>query len=243
MNEKIHIGTSGWHYSHWKGPFYPQGVADKDMLDYYQQFFSTAEINNTFYQLPEATTLDRWAESVGGSFLFSVKASRYITHMKKLLDPREPVANFLGRVRNLGHKLGPVLFQLPPNWKANPGRLSAFLSVLPEDLRYVFEFRDPSWFVDEVYRELEKKQTAFCIYDLAGTQSPLEITADFVYLRLHGPGDAYQGQYDESTLREWARRLERWVQEGKEVFCYFDNDQSGYAPQDAMRLKRKVGQE
>lgn len=240
-SRRIHVGTSGWHYEHWVGPFYPEGTAPEDYLEFYSQKFQTAEINNTFYQVPKKGTLRLWRDGVPEDFIFSVKASRYITHMKKLKDPRGPVTKFLKRIDSLGEKLGPVLFQLPPRWKANLERLGSFLEALPSGFRYAFEFRDPSWFQERVYDVLSENAAAFCIYDFDRRQSPKEVTADFVYIRLHGPTAPYQGQYDDQTLAGWAGALSSWVRQDKRVYFYFDNDQSGYAVQDALRLKRMVG--
>ncbi|MFO7772957.1 MAG: DUF72 domain-containing protein [Dehalococcoidia bacterium] len=239
----FHIGTSGWHYQHWKGPFYPEGLPDGSLLDHYLKHFTTAEINNTFYQLPKRQTFVHWRDSVPDGFLFSLKASRYITHMKKLKDPDEPISTLIGRIEVLGDKLGPILFQLPPRWKVNIDRLSSFLRALPEGYRYAFEFRDESWFGHETEETLRKRGAAFCIYDFEGRESPRSVTADFVYVRLHGPGGAYQGNYDEQTLMDWANAFLSWAAEGKEVLCYFDNDEKGYAPQNALRLKELTGGE
>jgi len=238
--EGIHIGTSGWHYDHWRGPFYPPDAKAEDFLPYYRKHFRTVEINNTFYQLPQKDTMETWRETVPAGFIFAVKGSRYITHMKKLKDPEKTLEKFLERVKYLGEKLGPVLFQLPPGWKFNGERLDSFLEALPKKFRAAFEFRDPSWFRDEALETLRKHGAAFCIYDLAGFQSPKEVTADFVYLRLHGPGDKYQGKYSLETLAGWADAFSAWRREKKEIFCYFDNDQAGYAAQDAMKLQEMV---
>jgi len=233
----IHIGTSGWHYDHWKGPFYPADMDAGEMLGFYSGVFRAVEINNSFYRLPDERTLEHWRDTVSGDFLFAVKASRYITHMKKLKDPKEPLKTFLGRIRILGDRLGPILFQLSPRWNCNAGRLREFLERLPGDYRYAFEFRDPSWFTDEVCDLLRGAGAAFCIYELAGTLSPKEITADFVYIRLHGPGnEAYEGSYDRQALAGWAGAISSWATSGREVFCFFDNDQRGYAAQNARSL-------
>jgi uncharacterized protein YecE (DUF72 family) len=144
MSAEIYIGTSGWHYDHWEGPFYPSGISDDTFLEYYADRFRTAEINNSFYQLPKKETLLRWRDAVPEDFVFSVKASRYLTHMKKLKDPEGPLFRFLDRVGVLEDKLGPILFQLPPRWGSNPERLEAFLEILPENQRYAFELRIPA---------------------------------------------------------------------------------------------------
>jgi len=239
----FHIGTSGWHYRHWKGTFYPQDLPDQRLLEHYLKHFNTAEINNTFYQLPEKQTFVRWRDSVPDGFLFSVKASRYITHMKKLKDPREPISTLIGRIEVLGDKLGPILFQLPPRWKANLERLDSFLASLPDDYRYAFEFRDESWFGEETEKILRERGAAFCIYDLEGRESPRSVTGDFAYVRLHGPDGAYQGKYDDRKLTGWADAFSTWADQGKEIFCYFDNDERGYAAQNALTLKELVGDE
>jgi uncharacterized protein YecE (DUF72 family) len=242
-SQTIHIGTSGWHYDHWKGPFYPDKISAVEMLPHYVGRFHTVEINNSFYQLPKKTTLELWKKTVPSNFVFAFKGSRYITHMKKLKDPSRGVPPLLEAARVLGEKLGPLLFQLPPHWRINLERLDAFLQFLPRDFRYAFEFRDPSWFTDRTYEMLAKREAAFCIYHLAGRLSPKEVTTDFVYVRLHGPDGAYQGQYDGKTLSGWAGAFSTWQRQGKEIFCYFDNDQAGYAAQDALRLQEMLSKE
>ena len=233
----IHIGTSGWHYDHWKGPFYPEVMSAGEMLAFYADRLETVEINNSFYQLPEEKTLSEWRHTVPEGFVFAAKASRYITHMKKLKDPAKPVSTFVRRLEVLGDKLGPILYQLPPRWKLNLERLRSFLHALPVGHGYAFEFRDPSWFQNEVYEVLSDKNAAFCIYELAGQLSPKKVTADFVYVRLHGPGDAYEGDYDAQTLAGWAGAFSTWAGKGLQVYCYFDNDQSGYAVRNALSLR------
>ena len=233
----VHIGTSGWHYGHWKGPFYPEDLADDEMLRFCAERFGTVEINNSFYRMPEKKTFAGWRGIVPKGFVFAVKASRYITHMKKLRDAGEPLSRFLDAADELGNKLGPVLFQLPPRWHLNLDRLRAFLALLPKGShRFAFEFRDPTWFDEEVYSALSASGAAFCIYDLDGVLSPKEITSDFVYIRLHGPGGPYRGEYGTKVLSEWAKTFASWAGEGKEVYCYFDNDEAGHAPRDASRL-------
>jgi uncharacterized protein YecE (DUF72 family) len=237
---EIRIGTSGWHYDHWVGPFYPDDMKAEDFLAFYAERFTAAEINNSFYQLPSAETLAHWRDTVPDGFLFTAKASRYITHMKKLKDPQASLERFLERIAVLDPKLGPLLFQLPPNWRANVERLEAFLDALPIERRCAVEFRDDSWWNDDVYAALERFGAAFCPFELAGQEAPIEVTADFVYLRLHGPGDAYQGAYDDDRLRPWAERLLAWRAEGRDVWCFFDNDEAGYAAINAARLKEIV---
>lgn len=236
---KIYIGTSGWSYKHWRGTFYPEKIKIKDHFPYYIQHFNTVEINNTFYGIPAEETFINWKEKVPDDFLYVIKANRAITHLKKLHDPLETVLPFLDRIQLLGKKLGPVLFQLPPFMKSNNALLDAFLRTLPNNYRYVFEFRNPDWYQEEIFELLKKYNCAFCIYELAGHLSPLEITADFVYLRLHGPGNKYQGSYPEETLQDWANQCLKWL-DSKDVFVYFDNDEKGYAVFNALRLQELV---
>ena len=237
---KIHIGTSGWHYPHWIGPFYPFGMAREAFLTFYARHLSTVEINNTFYHLPTPHALREWEKQTPKNFLFACKGSRFITHMKKLKDPENSIEPFFETVTVLNRKLGPILFQLPPRWRINVLRLEEFLRALPEPFRYAFEFRDESWFAQPVYDVLSKYEVAFCLYHLAGRGSPEIVTTDFVYIRLHGPGGAYQGKYQDQTLRAWANKCQKFAQSGKDVYCYFDNDEKGYAPINALALQRKV---
>ncbi len=238
----IHIGTSGWHYRHWRGNFYPAGLAPPHFLEFYCRQFQTVEINNSFYRLPLEKTLAAWRAAAPTDFLFAVKAGRFLTHMKKLKDAAEPLDYFLTRIAILGDKLGPVLFQLPPRWQCNVERLTAFLALLPDQFRYAFEFRDESWFRQPVYDALRRANAAFCIYHLAGRSAPRQVTADFIYIRLHGPAAPYSGKYDDRTLAEWADAISAWQRQGKDVFCYFDNDQHGYAAANARRLAEILNQ-
>uniref|UniRef100_A0A7C3ZCR4 DUF72 domain-containing protein n=1 Tax=Desulfobacca acetoxidans TaxID=60893 RepID=A0A7C3ZCR4_9BACT len=237
----IHIGTSGWHYDHWRGPFYPEDLPAAAYLNFYRQKFHTVEINNSFYRLPSAKAFHDWREAVPPGFIFAVKGSRYITHLKKLKDPDRSIAPLLERVRLLGDRLGPILFQLPPHWHFNEERLKNFLAVLPRDCRYALELRDPSWLNDKACRLLREFGAAFCIFELAGRISPREVTADFVYIRLHGPKGAYQGCYDRQTLKGWAGAISEWASRGLTVFCYFDNDEAGYAALNALELQDMLG--
>jgi uncharacterized protein YecE (DUF72 family) len=236
----IHIGTSGWHYKHWKGLFYPAGMPSQDYLPHYLNYFRTVEINNSFYRLPSAETFATWRESVPEGFIFAVKASRYITHMKKLKDPQSSFGNFIQNVTALEEKLGPILFQLPPRWHCDPERLQQFLQALPAGLPYTFEFRDHSWYHERVYELLRQYNAAFCIYDLEQHLSPPEVTADFVYVRLHGPVGKYDGRYSDDVLSNWAATARTWQEAGKSVYIYFDNDIGGHAVVDAQRLQNLV---
>jgi uncharacterized protein YecE (DUF72 family) len=237
----IHIGTSGWHYKHWVGPFYPPGTPPRRYLAHYLEHFASAEINGSFYRMPSDKTLAAWRDAVPDGFRFAVKASRFITHAKKLAPPIEQYERFFTGIAILGDRLGPVLFQLPPHWKVNRERLAAFLAALPRRYRYAFEFREPSWLDADIYALLEKHRAALCLYHIAGFESPIEVTADFVYIRLHGPGAKYQGRYSDDALRAWARRIRKWSRDGTAVWCFFDNDDSGHAARDAARLGAMVG--
>lgn len=236
----VYIGTSGWHYNHWKGLFYPKGLRDADQLSFYAESLNTVEVNNSFYRLPKEGTFQKWKEITPEGFLFSVKANRHITHSKKLRAVAEYTAEFIQRASHLDEKLGPILFQLPPYWKVDTGVLADFVNTLPSGYRYVFEFRNPSWYTDTVYGILNQHGCAFCIYELAGHLSPMEVTGNFVYVRLHGPGGRYQGSYPDTTLSDWAKRCQDWQKAGKDVFFYFDNDEHAYAPYNAKRLKELV---
>lgn len=238
---RVHVGTSGWHYEHWRGVFYPPDLPARRWLEFYARYFDSVEINNSFYHLPSLTALRAWRAAVPRSFVFTAKGSRFTTHMKKLKAPRASTGRFFRRMAVLGRQLRAILFQLPPHWTLDLERFEAFLGVLPRRPRCAFEFRDPTWFDPRVYRLLRGHGAGLCIYHLAGLQSPLEVTADFVYVRLHGPGAEYQGRYGPRRLRVWADRVRSWRAAGREVFFYFDNDQAGYAVQDALELKRLIG--
>jgi uncharacterized protein YecE (DUF72 family) len=240
LNGKIHIGTSGWHYKHWKGTFYPPDIKDSNQFEAYQRYFDTVELNNSFYMLPAAETFENWRKSSSDNFIFAVKASRFFTHMKKLIVERESIRKFFTNASRLEEKLGPVLFQLPPHWKVNVERLREFIKALPSGYRYTFEFREHSWYTDQVYEVLLQNNCAFCIYELQYHLSPIIDTADFVYVRLHGPGNKYQGSYNNATLRTWAERSIEWKKDRKDVFIYFDNDQLGYAAFNAVTLKGMI---
>lgn len=233
---KVHIGTSGWHYKHWKGTFYPAETKEAEQFAEYRRFFNTVELNNSFYKLPAPETFANWRRVSGKNFLFSVKASRFFTHAKKLNVDKAGHRKFFTHVSRLEEKLGPILFQLPPKWKVNAERLRNFIKSLPTGYRYTFEFREPTWYSDDVYTILREHNCAFCIYELNHHLSPMEVTADFVYVRLHGPGEKYQGSYKKSVLKKWAARCREWQAEGKDVFIYFDNDQEGFAAFNALTL-------
>lgn len=235
---KIYIGTSGWHYKHWKGTFYPADIKDSLQFEEYKKYFSSVEINNSFYRLPTPETFEMWRKSTPRNFVFAVKASRFITHMKKLNLDKQGVKKFFTSAKKLNEKLGVILFQLPPKWKVNTERLKNFIAVLPKKYRYAFEFREHSWYNNQVYAILQAHNCAFCIYELERHMSPLEVTADFVYVRLHGPGNKYQGSYTSDALKKWTQQCALWQKQGKDVFVYFDNDQEGFAAFNALELQK-----
>lgn len=212
------------------------------MLQYYLRHFDTVEVNNSFYRLPPPGMFSEWRASTPPNFCFAVKASRFLTHNKKLKDPENALENFLPRAEELREKLGPILFQLPPNWRCNAERLEKFLQALPRTHRYAFEFREPSWHCAEVLEILRKYNAAYCIYELAGFLTENEITADWTYIRLHGPGGKYQGSYSDDSLKIWAGQILEWEKTLHAAYIYFDNDQAGYAAENAQRLKRFVAE-
>lgn len=242
MAGEVRIGTSGWHYKHWAGPFYPPKLPASRMLSFYLERFNTVEINNSFYRLPSEKAFAAWRDGTPPNFRFAVKGSRFITHNKKLKDPAPALDRLLPCVEVLGDKLGPILFQLPPQWQLNLERLEAFLQVLPRHHRYAFEFRNQTWNIKPVYELLRRFNAAYCIFHLAGFESPHEITADFAYVRCHGPGGKYQGSYSDADLKEWAARIQAWRRRLKAIYVYFDNDEAGYAARDALRLQDYVNE-
>ncbi len=242
MAAEIRIGTSGYHYKDWVGRYYPADVKAGEMLQHYLRDFDTVELNNTFYQLPNESTFDAWRRNTPRDFLYAVKGSRFITHMIKLKDPMRGLTNFMPRAELLRGKLGPILWQLPPNWKVNVERLEEFLSMLPPEHRYTFELRNETWMTEEVYNVLRRYNAAFCIYELAGYMSPIEITADWTYIRLHGPTHfKYQGSYSDEQLADWADQIRKWSRTMKAIYVYFDNDDSAYAVYNAITLRKMLG--
>jgi uncharacterized protein YecE (DUF72 family) len=238
---KVRIGTSGWHYKHWLGVFYPAGTRPSEMFQIYARHFDTVEINNSFYQLPSATTFDNWRESSPRNFCYAVKASRFITHMKKLKDPQSSSAKFFLVADRLHQKLGPILFQLPPRWKVNVERLDEFLRTLPGEHQYAVEVRDETWLIPEVFDVLRQHNVAFCIHDFADMKIPREITADFTYLRFHGPTSAkYWGSYSDRDLRAWADWIKQHRRGLTSIYAYFNNDPEGAAVRNALTLKQFV---
>lgn len=238
--EKIFIGTCGWSYNHWEEVFYPKIPAQR-RLHFYAQFFKTVEVNSTFYGLPRMQTVKNWTLQVPPSFCFSIKASRFITHVKRLKNCQESLQLFYNQIGYFEQQVGPILFQLPPSFEKDTERLQEFVELLSPQYKYTFEFRADSWFDEEVYELLKEKKIALCISDLNGSLSPIEVTADFVYIRLHGPEEAYQGYYGKTGLASWAKRIEDWVnRDEKGVYIYFDNTDKGPAIQDAQLLEKMI---
>ncbi len=238
------VGTSGWQYDHWRGVFYPADLAKHDWFDYYARQFSTVEINNTFYRLPRAKTWDLWHDKAPPGFRFAVKASRYISHVKRFEDCEKPVQRFVDGAERLKAHLGPVLYQTPPNFQRdeeNAKRLRRFLALLPRHCENVIEFRHNSWFKDEALADLREQGIGFCIHDMQGMDCPVLTTANFAYLRFHGSERPYSGSYSDSELERWARRIEQLSEEVARVWVYFNNDLEGAAPANAQTLRSLLG--
>ncbi len=236
LTPTVRIGCSGWQYRHWRGNFYPVELSSSRWLEYYAERFNTVEINNTFYRLPEAPTFAAWSRRVPRGFVYAVKASRYLTHMKKLKDPEEPIARFFTRARRLSTTFGPVLYQLPPRWPVNVERFTAFLRALPRGSRHAVEFRDPSWYTDDIFALMEKHRVALCLHDMQGSASGMRAIGPFVYVRFHGV-QKYSGSYSDEALERWATWLSERVKDGRRIYAYFNNDTGGHAPRDAARLR------
>lgn len=238
---RAYIGTSGWDYQHWKGVFYPGDCPRSRWLDYYSRIFPTVEVNATFYHRIRESTYRKWRDSTPEGFLWSVKASRYITHIRRLKGIEESLALFFSGVSCLGDKLGPILFQLPASFAFSNETTSAFFRLLPGKRRYALEARHPSWTGEQALALLEKHGIAWCISDTAGRFSYLEaITADYVYIRLHGSRKLYASEYTTEELVSWADRIRSW---GKDAYVYFDNDFGGYAPKNALALREILKQQ
>src|SRR5512137_417366 len=238
---QFHIGTSGWMYDHWHGEFYPRELPKTKWFSHYSQHFSTVELNSSFYHLPSEKAFGTWQDKAPDGFIYAVKVSRYITHMKKLRDAGEPLQTFISRARLLGDKLGPLLYQLPPGMKRNDAVLEAFLKLLPPDLHHVFEFRNESWFDDEVYALLRKYSAGFCIYDLPGTTTPLVATADFAYVRFHGSTGLYDSCYTDDELESWAKKTAKLGKGLSSAYVYFNNDSHAFAVRNAREFRELLG--
>ena len=236
----VMIGTSGWQYADWGGRFYPRHMPPAQWLRHYAEHFQTVEVNNAFYRLPEAETFRRWRDTTPDDFVIGVKASRYLTHVRRLRDPTEPVGRLLSRAQHLGDKLGPVLLQLPPNFRADLPALRATLEAFPRSVRVAFEPRHESWHTDAAFDLLEECEVAFCLSDVAGRRGPIRRTADWGYLRLHGGRATPAPCYGRTALRTWARRLTELWDKDDDVYAYFNNDHGGCAVRDAHRFALAV---
>ncbi|MEA3442790.1 MAG: DUF72 domain-containing protein [Chloroflexota bacterium] len=236
-----HVGCSGWYYDHWRGLFYPEQLPKSKWLRFYARQFSTVELNNSFYHLPTEKAFTNWRESSPDKFVFAVKVSRFITHIKRLRNLDLAMENFLVRANFLESKLGPLLYQLPPNMKRNDEVLNNFLFSLPEEYQHVFEFRDESWICDSVFRILECYNAGFCIFDMPGFSCPLVATSDFAYIRFHGSVNLYSSCYSDEELSQWAQKITQLGQNLKSIYIYFNNDAEAFAVKNAFVLMKYLG--
>ena len=240
-HDRVWIGTSGWVYKHWMSIFYPPRMPGAAQLPFYAERFDTVEVNYSFYRLPERSVFETWRAQTPIDFLFAVKGSRYLTHMRKLKEPEEPLQRLMERAGGLGDKLGPILFQFPGAWRLNVERLAAFMAELrayPAG-RYAFEFRHPTWLVPEVYSLLEEAGAALCLPSHPQMPLDVKLTAPWTYIRMHT--GRYGTGYSDPELQEWAARIEGFRRDGVETFVYFNNDPGGHALRDADRLAGLLG--
>lgn len=237
VNRQIRIGTSGWHYDHWAGRFYPKELKKNDWLGFYMKHFDTVEINNTFYHLPKETTIERWHKRASKGFLYTVKANRYITHIKKLKGVSEELGRFFKRIEPLKSHLGPILYQLPPGLHKNIPLLRKFIGLLPKNKLGVFEFRHDSWYCDQIYELLDEARLGFCTHDMSGKPSPKIITGKLVYVRFHGATGRYSGNYSDKILKDWADWTIQNTKPSQNIYAYFNNDYNAYAPKNAATFR------
>lgn len=236
---QVYIGCSGYVYSHWRrGVFYPENLPQNQEFVYYASKFNTVEINFTFYRLPAEGVWIKWEKQTPKGFIYAVKMSRFMTHIKKLKDPAEPWGRFARGANKLRNHLGPILVQLPPRWHRNEKRLRKLAIVLPKNMRFAFEFRDRSWFDKRTYKILRDNNWALIISSHPGLPWIEEITADFVYLRFHGGAALYQSSYSKDELKKFAEKISLWLKQDLDVYGYFNNDAEGNAPRNALQLKR-----
>ncbi|MBA7634005.1 hypothetical protein ES703_41576 [subsurface metagenome] len=238
MSLHYYIGTSGWHYDHWQDRFYPKTLTKAKWLEFYASHFTTVELNNSFYRLPSETAFTTWHDSSPTNFTFAVKVSRFITHIKRLRNSEEAVDNFISRAKILAEKLGPLLYQLPPNMHRNDEILESFLSTLPQGMKHVFEFRHQSWLEDKVFEILHKHNIGFCVFDMPSVSCPLVATADFAYIRFHGSTGLYFSCYSDEELADWAKRLANLARNLEAIYIYFNNDAEAFAVRNAITLRR-----
>jgi uncharacterized protein YecE (DUF72 family) len=237
MSAKYYVGCSGWHYEHWRGLYYPDPLPKSKWLQFYARQFSTVELNNSFYHLPSEKAFGTWRESTPDDFIFAVKVSRFITHIKKLRNLGPAVENFSARASLLGDKLGPLLYQLPPSMKRNDELLQEFLSSLSAKCQHVIEFRHKSWVDDAVFDILRGHNVGLCIFDMPGFSSPLVATSDFAYIRFHGSEGLYSSCYSDEELSRWAEGIARLGQKVKAAYIYFNNDAEAFAVENAIKLR------
>ena len=240
MLKDVRVGTSGWSYDHWRGKFYREDVKTSERLSFYCRTFDTVEVNSSFYHLPRFSTFERWRDLTPEGFVFSVKASRYITHVKKLSGVEEAVDRFVNRARGLGDKLGPILWQLPPQLKRNDARLEAFLSLLPSRLDHVVEFRDESWICQDVLNILERYDVSICSISSPQIVTGIMVSGRFGYLRMHGSNSWYGSNYTTGELRKWADGIRGTFSTCTRWFVYFNNDANAYAVYNALELRRML---
>lgn len=239
---KIYIGTSGWTYKHWHNSFYPHDQPKNDLLSHFTKHFTTVEINTTFYHLPLVTTVKNWHDKVPPGFIFAVKGSRFITHLKRLKDTEEPIKNFLHRIAPLKEHLGPILWQLPPSLKKDSELLKKFIGQLPRRFQHAIEFRHPSWIEPGVFDILHEHNIAQVWLSSLRMPINFESTADFVYLRLHGLEGGFSHDYTVDELQPWANQLLIQVNSDKPGYVYFNNDENTRAPQNAKMLEKMIGE-
>lgn len=237
----IAVGTSGWSYDHWEGVFYPEGLPHSRRLEYYLAQFPTVEVNYSFYRLPSEKTITSWHDAAPDRFRYSLKGSRYITHVRRLKDAEEPVATFVERVTGLKESLGVILWQLPPTLDRDIGLLGTFLEALPSGYRHAIEFRDESWLTEETFELLEGRGVAFVCVSSEEMPDARRATAEFVYVRFHGLDTGYDYDYSEDDLRPWADFLCAQSDAGRDGFVFFNNDAHGNAPRDARTLVALLG--
>ena len=228
------VGTSGWQYAHWRRVFYPERLPQRLWLQHFAERFQTVEVNNTFYNLPEKTVFEQWRLNTPDDFVFAVKMSRYLTHLKRLHDPDEPVRRFMDRAIALGPKLGPVLIQLPPRFGANLPLLDATLDLFDKSVRVAVEFRDVSWFTAETRQLLERHRAALCLADSPRRKQPMWRTADWGFVRFHEGSGPHAPGYRREVLQRWVATIAQTWSASEDVYVYFNNDTFGYAIKDAV---------
>jgi len=237
------VGCSGWMYRHWRGSVYPTALPARRWFEHYATLFDTVEINNTFYRLPTEGAVEGWAAQAPPGFVYSLKLGSFGSHRMKLRDAESWLPNHIDRLERLGASAGPTLVQLPPRWRRNAARLDEFLSAAGPTRRWAVELRESSWLHEDVFEVLRRHGAALCIHDLL-VGHPWELTTEWTYLRFHGPNAAdqpYQGRYGEDRLAPVADRLSGWQAQGVDVYAYFNNDDSGFAVQDAQWLAQRLG--